>query len=85
LETLGRVMGGQSTLAMLFKPGFQEEMSRSFGSLWPLVEAFRFQEGILSVVSAHPAFHWNLRLRKREIMEPLRVHGIRDIECRRRV
>ncbi|MBI2070597.1 MAG: hypothetical protein HYT79_08345 [Elusimicrobia bacterium] len=60
-------------------PVFSKDLRFAFGKLWGSIKAFKIREGTLIAVGDHPALHWEIRLRKREIIEHLKAHGIKDI------
>ena len=63
----------------LLSPRFSNDLRRAFGKLWELIEAFRLRGDALIIVGNHPALHWEIRVRKREILEYFKDHGIKDI------
>ncbi len=59
------------------------ELPVSFGKLWNLVDAFKINQGVLHLLSSHPALSWEVGVRKRELLKALKTHGIKDISVRR--
>lgn len=60
-------------------------MVLSFGKLWNLVDSFKIEQKTLFLISEHPAFHWEIRLRKGELLKSLKIYGIDDICVRRHI
>lgn len=59
--------------------GLSGDLQKAFGKLWLSIDAFRIEDGNLKVITNHPAARWEIRLRKREILEPLKNYGISNI------
>lgn len=85
MHSAQQLMAHFSTWAALAQPGLTQDLPGAFGKLWDSVEAFKIESGTLSVVSAHPAFHWSVRMKKREIMDHLKVYGVKELCLRRKI
>ena len=84
MRSVGEILSEFKTLKALAMPGLVQDLPASFGKLWSLVEAFKIEGGVLHVASSHPALHWSVRIRKKEIVDHLRVYGIETINLKRK-
>ena len=85
MRSIQGIMARMGTLAAFAQPGLNRDLPGAFGNLWDSVEAFKIEGPILSVVSAHPAFHWSVRMRRKEIMDQLKIYGVKELCLRRKI
>lgn len=57
-----------------------KELERAFDKLWSLIEAFKIEGQELVLISRHPAFRWEIRLKKPQILENLKNLKITNIK-----
>ena len=84
MHKLQEVALQMKTLAVLSTPGFVEDLPMAFGKTWELVEAFKIERETLFILSSHPALHWAARIRKKEILDGLKIYGINKL-CLKRI
>ena len=80
LKSAGQSIFDDRFLRFLVQKDLGGDFEKAFGKLWPAIDAFCVQEGLLRVVAGHPAVQWELRLRKREMLEHLKIHGINNVQ-----
>ncbi|MFC1521381.1 hypothetical protein ACFL6Y_03125 [Elusimicrobiota bacterium] len=59
------------------------DISKKLGKLWDLVEAIKVDGGEVTLVSPHPAFHWEARLKKTALLKSLSEHNVRRLNFKR--
>ncbi|MBI4369210.1 MAG: hypothetical protein HY547_03160 [Elusimicrobia bacterium] len=62
-------------------PGFSSDLQRSLKDLWKSVDGVNI-DGACLLLAGHPALRWQVRVCKKELLEPLKIYGINDIKVR---
>lgn len=86
LSKISNLFQGKGSSIGLLSPRFFVDLRGGLGKLWELADFFKLINGdTLLIISQHPALYWEVRLRKREILEYFKNYGIREIRIQRTI